>query len=70
VVGAATEPLAIAAAHDAGPVLAIHRVPDAAAARALVADLVAPGDVVLVKASRAVGLETVAAALSDAGAAA
>jgi len=70
VVGAATEPLAAAAAHDAGPVLAVHRVPDAAAARALVAGLVAPGDVVLVKASRAVGLETVAAALSDAGAAA
>jgi UDP-N-acetylmuramoyl-tripeptide--D-alanyl-D-alanine ligase len=70
VVGAATEPIATAAAHEAGPVLAVHRVPDATAARALVADLVAPGDVVLVKASRAVGLETVAAALSDAGAAA
>jgi UDP-N-acetylmuramoyl-tripeptide--D-alanyl-D-alanine ligase len=38
-------------------------VPDAAAAAALAAELVAPGDVVLVKASRGVGLEVVADAL-------
>jgi UDP-N-acetylmuramoyl-tripeptide--D-alanyl-D-alanine ligase len=41
-----------------------HRVPDAAAAAALVASLAAPGDLVLVKASRGIGLETVAEALS------
>ncbi len=69
-VGAATEPLVTAAVHDAGAALAVHRVPDAAAARILVADLVVPGDVVLVKASRAVGLETVAHALAGSGAAA
>jgi UDP-N-acetylmuramoyl-tripeptide--D-alanyl-D-alanine ligase len=39
-------------------------VPDGAAALALLDDLVGPGDVVLVKASRAAGLETVAAALA------
>jgi UDP-N-acetylmuramoyl-tripeptide--D-alanyl-D-alanine ligase len=41
-----------------------HVVPDAAAAASLVASLAAPGDVVLVKASRGIGLETVAEALS------
>ena len=40
-----------------------HAVPDAAAAAALADELVAPGDVVLVKASRGVGLEVVAEAL-------
>jgi UDP-N-acetylmuramoyl-tripeptide--D-alanyl-D-alanine ligase len=65
-VGRATEPLASAASH-AG--LTIHRVADADAARTLMVELVAPGDAVLVKASRAVGLEVVAAALT-AGAAA
>jgi UDP-N-acetylmuramoyl-tripeptide--D-alanyl-D-alanine ligase len=40
-----------------------HAVPDAAAAAALVPDLVRPGDDVLVKASRGVGLEVVAEAL-------
>ena len=38
-------------------------VPDAAAARAVIADLIEEGDVVLVKASRAVGLETLAGEL-------
>ena len=38
--------------------------PDAAAAAALTSELVAPGDVVLVKASRGVGLEVVAEALA------
>lgn len=42
---------------------AAHRVADAAAAGALVAGLVRPGDAVLVKASRAVGLQRVAEAL-------
>jgi len=69
-VGEATEPLVAAARADAGPDLQVHRVKDAAEARALVPDLVAPGDAVLVKASRAVGLEVVAAALIGTGAAA
>jgi UDP-N-acetylmuramoyl-tripeptide--D-alanyl-D-alanine ligase len=41
-----------------------HAVADAREAAAVVAGLVAPGDVVLVKASRGIGLETVAEALS------
>ena len=60
-VGAATEPLA----RSADPHLDVRRVADADAARALVTTLVEPGDAVLVKASRAVGLEAVAAALLD-----
>ena len=40
-----------------------HAVPDAAAATTLVAEVVRPGDTVLVKASRGVGLEAVAEAL-------
>jgi UDP-N-acetylmuramoyl-tripeptide--D-alanyl-D-alanine ligase len=42
-----------------------HAVADAGEAAALSLDLVAPGDVVLVKASRGVGLEVVAEALAD-----
>jgi UDP-N-acetylmuramoyl-tripeptide--D-alanyl-D-alanine ligase len=42
---------------------AVHAVPDAGAAAALVPALVRPGDMVLVKASRGVGLEAVAEAL-------
>ena len=41
-----------------------HVVADAAEAASLVASLAAPGDLVLVKASRGIGLETVAEALS------
>jgi UDP-N-acetylmuramoyl-tripeptide--D-alanyl-D-alanine ligase len=41
-----------------------HHVDDAAAAASLVSSLVRPGDVVLVKASRGIGLETVAEALA------
>ena len=41
-----------------------HVVPDRDAAASLVTSLVAPGDVVLVKASRWIGLETVAEALA------
>jgi len=43
-----------------------HRAADAREAAALAADLVGSGDVVLVKASRGIGLETVAEALSGA----
>jgi UDP-N-acetylmuramyl pentapeptide synthase len=45
-----------------------HAAPDAAAAVALVDGLVAPGDLVLVKGSRGVGLEVVAEALAGGGA--
>ena len=69
-VGDVTEPLVAAARADAGERLQVHRVDDATAARDVVVDLVAPGDAVLVKASRAVGLEVVAAALTGTGAAA
>jgi UDP-N-acetylmuramoyl-tripeptide--D-alanyl-D-alanine ligase len=64
-VGAPTEPLVAAAEASSGRALTVHRVPDAVAARALASEIVRPGDVVLVKASRAVGLEVVAAALAN-----
>ena len=41
-----------------------HVVADAAEAASLAASVIAPGDVVLVKASRGIGLETVAEALA------
>jgi UDP-N-acetylmuramyl pentapeptide synthase len=41
-----------------------HDVADAREAAALASELVQPGDVVLVKASRGIGLETVAEALA------
>lgn len=44
------------------------RVPDRAAARELLTEVLVPGDVVLVKASRSYGLEVLAAELLDAGA--
>jgi UDP-N-acetylmuramoyl-tripeptide--D-alanyl-D-alanine ligase len=47
----------------AGEHVSAHRVPDAHAASALVGELAAPGDAVLVKGSRALGLEIVAEAL-------
>ncbi|HTQ67603.1 MAG TPA: UDP-N-acetylmuramoyl-tripeptide--D-alanyl-D-alanine ligase [Solirubrobacteraceae bacterium] len=53
------------AAGFAGEALTI---PDAAAAARLVPELLAPGDTVLVKGSRGVGLEVVCAAVRDAGA--
>ncbi|MGY1639409.1 UDP-N-acetylmuramoyl-tripeptide--D-alanyl-D-alanine ligase [Geodermatophilus sp. SYSU D00742] len=46
---------------------AVH-VPDRAAARELLSEVLVPGDVVLVKASRSYGLEVLAADLLDAGA--
>jgi UDP-N-acetylmuramoyl-tripeptide--D-alanyl-D-alanine ligase len=42
-----------------------HAVGDAGEAAALVGELIGPGDVVLVKASRGVGLEAVAEALAE-----
>ena len=44
-----------------------HRAADAREAAAVAAGLVGPGDVVLVKASRGIGLETVAEAVAGAG---
>jgi UDP-N-acetylmuramyl pentapeptide synthase len=44
----------------------VHSVADAGEAAALVGELVAPGDTVLVKASRGIGLEVVANALTGA----
>ena len=59
-VGAETEALASAA--EDGSVV-VYRALDVEAARSLVLELATPGDAVLVKASRAVGLEVVALAL-------
>jgi UDP-N-acetylmuramoyl-tripeptide--D-alanyl-D-alanine ligase len=64
-VGPAAAPIADAAS-DAG-VTDVRRVPDAHTAGDVVADLVDPGDTVLVKASRVVGLEAVTAALAAGG---
>jgi UDP-N-acetylmuramoyl-tripeptide--D-alanyl-D-alanine ligase len=60
VVGPNTDELAVAAARRG---VEVHPVVDHEAATALVRAVAAPGDAVLVKASRAVGLERVAAAL-------
>jgi UDP-N-acetylmuramoyl-tripeptide--D-alanyl-D-alanine ligase len=69
VVGAdAVAPLATAAHHAGLADSAIVRVANAAAAAELVARDAAPGDVVLIKASRGIGLEVVAEALHEAGA--
>ncbi|MEO6470149.1 MAG: UDP-N-acetylmuramoyl-tripeptide--D-alanyl-D-alanine ligase [Acidimicrobiia bacterium] len=61
-VGAATAPL-VDAARKLAPTMEIHMVMDAEAARTATRELLQPGDAVLVKASRAVGLEIVAEAL-------
>lgn len=58
VVGPQADPIAAAATEKGAPV---HRAPDAAAAEALIASLVTPSSVVLVKASNSVGLSRVAA---------
>jgi UDP-N-acetylmuramoyl-tripeptide--D-alanyl-D-alanine ligase len=59
-VGPATAPMA---EHARAAGVAVTEVPDAAAALEAVAEFVQPGDAVLVKASRAVGLELVATQL-------
>ncbi len=61
-VGSATIPL-VDAARELAPTLEIQSVADADAARTATRALVQPGDAVLVKASRAVGLEIVAESL-------
>ena len=61
-VGEATIPL-VDAARKLAPTLEIQSVSDAEAARIATRELVRPGDAVLVKASRAVGLEIVAESL-------
>jgi UDP-N-acetylmuramoyl-tripeptide--D-alanyl-D-alanine ligase len=66
VVAVGPDAAAIAAAREES----VH-VPDRAAARQLLAEVLRPGDVVLVKASRSYGLELLAAdLLADGGAAA
>jgi len=66
-VGVATTPL-VEAARRARADLTILRTADAAEAAAVVATLVRPGDLVLVKASRAVGLEIVVDVLAESAA--
>jgi UDP-N-acetylmuramoyl-tripeptide--D-alanyl-D-alanine ligase len=63
-VGIARGAAAAGARQDEGTV----HVPDRATARQLLSEVVVPGDVVLVKASRSYGLEVLAADLLDAGA--
>ncbi|MGY1593745.1 UDP-N-acetylmuramoyl-tripeptide--D-alanyl-D-alanine ligase [Geodermatophilus sp. SYSU D00708] len=63
-VGIARGASAAGATQDEGTV----HVPDRAAARQLLTEVLVPGDVVLVKASRSYGLEVLAADLLDAGA--
>lgn len=62
----AVGPRSAAMAPPFGDARAVRLVPDAAAAAALVPGLVEPGDTVLVKASRGVGLEVVTEALARA----
>lgn len=61
-VGAATDAL-VDAARELAPTMEIQSVVDAEAARIAAREMVRPGDAVLVKASRAVGLEIVAEGL-------
>ena len=61
-VGSATNAL-VDAAHELAPTMVIQSVTDAETARTAARELVRPGDAVLVKASRAVGLEIVAEGL-------
>ncbi len=64
-VGPEAAPLA---AHARAAGVAVTEVPDAASALDAIADFAHPGDAVLVKGSRAVGLELVATALRGTGA--
>lgn len=63
-VGPETEPLVVAA-RAANPELAVYPAADAEMATTVACGMVRPGDAVLVKASRAVGLEVVAEALAN-----
>ena len=67
-VGIADGALAAGAGEGGGTDRGAVRVPDRAAARELLTEVLVPGDVVLVKASRSYGLEVLAADLLAAGA--
>jgi UDP-N-acetylmuramoyl-tripeptide--D-alanyl-D-alanine ligase len=67
-VGIADGALAAGAREDRDTDKGAVRVPDRAAARQLLTEVLVPGDVVLVKASRSYGLEVLAADLLDTGA--
>jgi UDP-N-acetylmuramoyl-tripeptide--D-alanyl-D-alanine ligase len=67
-VGIADGALAAGAHEDRDTDKGAVRVPDRAAARQLLTEVLVPGDVVLVKASRSYGLEVLAADLLDTGA--
>lgn len=67
-VGQGARPLYLGAAQEGSWSDEAAWVPDASAAIAMLRDLLRPGDVVLVKASRSIGLEAVAEALMEAGA--
>jgi UDP-N-acetylmuramoyl-tripeptide--D-alanyl-D-alanine ligase len=67
-VGIADGALAAGAGRGEGGDEGAVRVPDRAAARELLTEVLVPGDVVLVKASRSYGLEVLAADLLDSGA--
>ncbi|MGY1761323.1 UDP-N-acetylmuramoyl-tripeptide--D-alanyl-D-alanine ligase [Geodermatophilus sp. SYSU D00779] len=67
-VGIADGALAAGAREDCDTERGAVRVPDRAAARELLTEVLVPGDVVLVKASRSYGLEVLAADLLDTGA--
>ena len=67
-VGIADGALAAGAHEDRDTDKGVVRVPDRAAARELLTEVLVPGDVVLVKASRSYGLEVLAADLLDTGA--
>ncbi len=67
-VGIADGALAAGAREDRDTEKGAVRVPDRAAARELLTEVLVPGDVVLVKASRSYGLEVLAADLLDTGA--
>ena len=66
-VGEGARPVHLGASHEGSWGEESTWVPDAAAALEVLREQLEPGDIVLVKASRAIGLETVAAALLEQG---